>query len=251
MGIDDFVAELIFGYLAVVARIGAALMFMPAFGEAQFPVRTRLSFSLVLCAVLYPVVPTPAAMPDNTVAIALLLGSEVTIGLWMGLAGRVFLSAMQFAGNQIGQVIGLANAFGPSFGSFEGATMVATLLLISTITVIFATDAHHMILIALVQSYDVFTPGNVIVGDLAETMVRVGSHSLYLGTAVAAPFFVMGVILNLGMGLANRMMPQLPVFFVAASLLIGIGFLILLVATPSAITFFIGDFVEWLSLFQL
>ena len=50
------------------------------------------------------------------------------IGLWIGLTARILLAAMEFAGFQIGQVSGLANAFGPSLGSFEGATLVASLL---------------------------------------------------------------------------------------------------------------------------
>jgi flagellar biosynthetic protein FliR len=74
--------------------------------------------------------------------------------------------------------------------------------------------------------------------------------SLYIGTAVAAPFFVMGVVLNLGMGLANRMMPQLPVFFVAAPLLIGAGLLILMVTMPALLDHFIDRFQDWLTGFR-
>ncbi|MDF1716243.1 MAG: flagellar biosynthetic protein FliR [Antarcticimicrobium sp.] len=250
MALDTYVAGIIFGYVLVVARIGGALMFMPAFGETQIPLRARLSFALVLCAALYPVTPVSAEMPDNTVAIALLLASEATIGVWIGLVARVLLSAMDFAGYQVGQVSGLANAFGPSLGSFEGATLVATLLLIGAVAAIFATDAHHIILRGLMLSYVVFPPGPVMPGDLAEQIVRAGGRSLYIGTAVAAPFFVMGVILNLGMGLANRMMPQLPVFFVGASLLIASGMLVLSVAMPSMLDFFVSQFTDWLSTFR-
>ncbi|MFC6639670.1 flagellar biosynthetic protein FliR [Sulfitobacter sediminilitoris] len=81
---------------------------------------------------------------------------------------------------------------------------------------------------------------------MTNQILQAGSQSLYIGTAIAAPFFVMGVVLNLGMGLANRMMPQLPVFFVAASLLIGAGLLILAVSMPAVLDFFIDRFSEWL-----
>ncbi|GAA6199866.1 flagellar biosynthetic protein FliR [Aquicoccus sp. SU-CL01552] len=250
MTLDTYVAGVIFGYMLVVARIGGALMFMPGFGETQIPMRARLSFALVLCAALYPVTPVTSQMPENTVAMALLLASELTIGLWIGLVGRVLLSAMDFAGYQVGQVSGLANAFGPSLGSFEGATLVASLLLLGAVAAIFATDAHHIILRGLMLSYVVFPPGPVMPGDLAEQIVRAGAHSLYIGTAVAAPFFVMGVILNLGMGLANRMMPQLPVFFVAASVLIATGMLVLATAAPAMLDFFVGDFADWFGTFR-
>ncbi|TDE38899.1 flagellar biosynthetic protein FliR [Antarcticimicrobium sediminis] len=250
MTLDAYVAGLIFGYVLVVARIGGALMFMPGFGETQIPPRARLSFALVLCAALYPATPIAAVMPDTPVGMAQLLAYELTIGLWIGLVARVLLSAMDFAGYQVGQVSGLANAFGPSLGSFEGATLVATLMLIGAVAVIFATDTHHVILRGLMMSYTVFPPGPLMLGDLAQQIVRAGARSLYIGTAVAAPFFVMGVILNLGMGLANRMMPQLPVFFVAASVLIAAGMLVLGVAIPSMMDFFISQFTDWFGLLR-
>lgn len=251
MSLEDIVSAQIFGYFVVVARLGAALMFMPGFGETQIPVRARLSFALVLCAALYPVTPVPAFIPESPAAAAVLLGLEVTVGLWIGLTARVLLAALQFAGYQVGQVSGLANAFGPSLGSFEGATLVSTLILLGGVAAIFATDAHHVILMALLDSYNVFPLGRILTGDLAEQIVMAGAHSLYIGTMISAPFFVMGVVLNLGMGLANRMMPQLPVFFVAASILIAVGLLILAAAIPSVLDFFVRDFIRWFANFTI
>ncbi|MFT6676417.1 MAG: flagellar biosynthetic protein FliR [Sulfitobacter sp.] len=250
MSLETYVITLFFSYLVVFARLGSALMFMPSFGEVQIPIRARLSFALVLCAALLPVTPVQAMMPDAPTALVFLLATEVTIGLWIGLTARILLSALQFAGYQVGQVSGLANAFGPSFGSFEGATMVATLMLVSAVAMIFITDTHHMILRALLSSYDIFPPGQIMLQDMTDQLLKAAGQSLYIGTAVAAPFFVMGVVLNLGMGLANRMMPQLPVFFVAASLLIGAGLLIMSVSLPSLLDFFISEFQKWLVTFK-
>ncbi|SFE85676.1 flagellar biosynthetic protein FliR [Sulfitobacter brevis] len=246
MTLEGYVTALFFSYLVVFARLGSALIFMPAFGEVQIPMRVRLSFALVLCAALLPATPVQAAMPSEPLALAIMLGAEVTIGLWIGLTARILLSALQFAGFQAGQVSGLANAFGPSFGSFEGATMVATLMMISAVAMIFITDTHHIILRALLSSYQIFPPGEVMLQDMTDQILRAGGQSLYIGTAIAAPFFVMGVVLNLGMGLANRMMPQLPVFFVAASLLIGAGLLILAITMPAILEYFIETFQGWL-----
>ncbi|HDZ79769.1 MAG TPA: type III secretion protein [Roseobacter sp.] len=251
MSIDTFITTLFFSFFVVFARIGTAMMFMPGFGEVQIPVRPRLSMAVLVSLSLLPLTPVSSALPDSPVAAVALLATEVTVGLWIGLSARILLSALQFAGFQAGQVSGLANAFGPVFGSFEGATMVATVLLMGAVTLIFVTDTHHLIIRALLSSYQVFPPGQIILGDLTNQILKVASHSLYIGTAIAAPFFVMGVILNLGMGLANRMMPQLPVFFVAAPLLIGAGLLILAIATPAMLDYFLEQFQEWLMGFRI
>lgn len=250
MDFDSAAAGAIFGYFLVVARIGSALVFMPGFGETQVPLRPRLILALVVCAALYPATPVPTIFPDQIAEVTWLIGAEVMIGLWIGLTARILLAAMEFAGFQIGQVSGLANAFGPSLGSFEGATLVASLLLIGAITLIFVTDTHHLIIEALLFSYTAFPFGLVIWEDLASQIVRAAQHSIYIGTAIAAPFFIMSVVLNVGLGLANRMMPQLPVFLVGAPMLIAVGFVILLVAASPMMNFFLTDLANWLDDFQ-
>lgn len=250
MELQSYANGLVFGYLIVVARLGSALMFLPGFGETQIPVRIRLSFALVICLALYPLIPIDKIALDDPVAIARLIGAEVTVGLWIGITARTILAALQFAGYQVGQVSGLTNAFGPSLGSFQGATLIASFLMLSAVALIFATDTHHIILLALLNSYTIFPLGTLFPAAMAEQIVRAGAKSLYIGAAVAAPFFVMGTILNLGMGLANRMMPQLPVFFIAASILIASGLLILSFAAPQMLDFFLDRFITWLGNFR-
>ena len=116
------------------------------------------------------------------------------------------------------------------------------------LALIFAMDLHHLILGAMVMSYEVFPPGALLTGDLAQQIVRAVAQSFYIGLSVAAPFFVMGLLINLGMGLAARMMPTLPVFFVAAPLLIAAGLLVLGVAAPLMLREFAERFAAWLGL---
>lgn len=251
MGLEAFVSGQVMGFLLVVARLGSALIFMPGFGDSFIFARARLALALVVCLALYPATPVPPISPDQPALIAGLMAAEVTVGLWIGLTARILFSALELAGAQIGQVSGLANAFGPSLGSFQGATMVATFLMIGGLALLFATNTHYLIIRALLYSYDVFPFGKVILGDMASQTVKAVSASFYIGLTLAAPFLVMGMILNLGLGLANRMMPNLPVFFVAGSVLIGAGLLVLAIASPSLLRVFIDRFGEWFGTFTL
>ena len=235
------------GVALVYGRIGAALMFMPAFGESFIFVRHRLVAGLLLALVFAPLV-APATPPNDAIGFIRAMAVEVTLGIWMGLAARILLTAMQVAGAQIGMVSGLSNAFAPDIGSFQGSTLIATTLLLGAIAVIFATDTHHLIIGALLNSYEVFPPGMLMPGDLAEQMARAAQESLYIGVAIAGPFYVMGVVLNVGLGLTNRMLPSLPVFFVAAPVLIFTGLLVLVFTIPAAQRTWITHFAEWLGL---
>ncbi|MEL6781502.1 MAG: flagellar biosynthetic protein FliR [Pseudomonadota bacterium] len=247
MDLQQFLETQLFAMILVFARIGSALLFMPGFGEQTVPVRYRLALALALSAGLMPATPVSAVTAGVTSLPIMMLITEITIGLWIGLTARILLSALQFAGFQIGLVAGLSNAFAPSQGSFEGSTMIASGMLIAGIALIFATDLHHLIIAALIMTYDIFPVGQVPLGDLAEQVVMAASKSFYIGVAITAPFYVMGLILNLGLGLANRMMPTLPVFFVAVPVFLFCGFLVLAISAAPALSGFLQAFAQWLS----
>ncbi|WP_375176169.1 flagellar biosynthetic protein FliR [Pseudooceanicola sp.] len=247
MDLGAFLTGQFIAVALVFGRIGSAMMFLPGFGESFIFVRHRLAAGLMLSLVLAPLV-NQGTPPTDPVTFVRAIAVEVTLGVWIGLAARLLLTAMQVAGAQIGMVSGLANAFAPSIGSFQGSTLIATTMLLGAIAVIFATDTHHLIILALLNSYEVFPPGLLMPGDLAEQMARAGQQAMYIGVAIAGPFYVMGVVLNVGLGLTNRMLPSLPVFFVAAPVLIASGLLVLFLAMPAAQRTWISHFTEWLGL---
>jgi flagellar biosynthetic protein FliR len=248
MDLASFLTEQFLGFALVFARLGAALMFMPGFGEQSVPVRHRLIFALALSAALRPVTPVGEVPADDPMTLFTLLGVEIAVGLWIGLTARILLSALQFAGYQIGIVAGLANAFGPQLGSFEGSTMVASGLLMAGVALIFATDLHHVIIGALLMSYEVFPVGMIMPGDMAEQIARAVSTSFWIGVSITAPFYVMGLLLNLALGLANKMMPTLPVFFVAVPVLIAAGLLVLALSGSALFSGFLQAFADWLGM---
>lgn len=247
MDLAAFLTTGLWGYAAVLARLGAALMFMPGFGETSVSVRHRVFFALALSFALWPATPVGVLAPSSPGEILLLIAAEVTIGAWIGVTARIIQSSLQFAGYQVGQVSGLANAFAPNIGAFEGATSVATFLLAAATALIFITDLHHVIIRALLMSYEVFPLGQLMPGDMSAEIARAASKSFYIGLSIAAPFYLMGILLNAGMGLANRMMATLPVFFIGQPLLIAAAFLGLAVAAPLMVLGFLDPFADWLS----
>lgn len=251
MDLGAYLTGQYFGFFLVFARLGSATVFLPGFGESYVSIRTRLMLSLLMALALYPATPVRPIAPDTVFMIFRLFAVEITIGVWIGIVARILMTSVQFAGYQAGQVSGLANAFASSSESFQGSTMVANFLLVAGVALIFATNTHHIIIRALLYSYDVFPFGQLLVGDLAEQIIKAVSASFYIGLSLAAPFLIMGLLSNLGMGLANRMMPNLPVFFVAAPLLIGFGLLILSVAAPSMLQAFLNHFSSWFLNFTL
>jgi len=231
-------------FVLMFARIGTMVMLLPAIGENTVPARMRLTLALVLTAILMPL-----HRADYTVDLAawgpmlVLLGKELLIGAVLGLTARLAISALQVAGTVVAQQLGLGfvTAVDPTQG--QQGVIVGNFLTVLAITMIFATDMHHLVIAALNDSYRLFRPGDVpIPGDIAELITRTVAAAFRVGIQLAAPFLVFGILFNLGLGVLARLMPQMQVYFVALPLSIMLG-LALLVLVMSAM---MGSFLDYL-----
>jgi len=225
----DWLPQTAFLYILVFARVGSMLMLMPALGETTIPARMRLSFALVFTMVLFPLLRAdlPAA-PTELPAVLVLLFHEIIIGLMLGALMRFFISAAQVAGSIVAFQTGLSAAMmaDPNQGGVQGAVF-GTFLSLLGITLIFATDLHHMALSAIYDSYMIFTPTDPLMpGDAAQAAIRAVSGAFTVGVQMAAPFIVFGLIFNLGMGILSRLMPALQVYFMAMPANIGVGLIL-------------------------
>ena len=244
MKIDiSFLPALAAAFMLVFARIGTMVMLLPGLGELSVPVRVRLTVALVLAAVLLPVHRDAYAIDLKSYGPLLaMLAEEMFIGAVLGLAARLTISALQVAGSVIAQQLGLGfvTAIDPTQG--QQGIILGNFLTILGLTLIFATDLHHLVIAALSDSYTLFQPGDVpLLGDVAALTTRTIANAFRVGIQLSAPFLVFGLLFNLGLGLLSRLMPQMQVFFVGVPLSILVGFLILLVAVGAMMGVFLGS----------
>ncbi len=109
-------------------------------------------------------------------------------------------------------------------------------------TLIFATDSHHLVIAALNDSYKIFAPGELMTsGDVASLATRAFATAFKIGLQLSAPFLVFGLVFNVGLGVLARLMPQMQVYFVGAPLSILAGFLIL----AAVLAAMMGTYLEY------
>jgi flagellar biosynthetic protein FliR len=242
MKIDvSFLPALAASFMLVFARIGTMVMLLPGIGEMTVPSRVRLGMALALAAVLLPL-HRSAYQIDLTSFGPLLamLGQEILIGGFLGLIARLMISALQVAGSAMAYQMGLgfATAVDPNQGQ-QGA-MVGNFLTLLGVTMIFATDLHHLVIAALNDSYALFHPGELPpLGDMAALTTQTVAAAFRIGIQLAAPFLVFGLLFNIGLGVLSRLMPQMQVFFIAMPASIFIGFLIMLVVVGAMMGLFV------------
>jgi flagellar biosynthetic protein FliR len=232
----------IFAYLLVFARIGTTISVLPGFGESYVSPRIRLILALTITVILTPVVSAKLpALPASPLALTLLVGGEGLVGLFMGSVARVLLSALATGGAIVAFLIGLANAqlFNPLL-SDQGA-LPGVFLSVMGLLLIFVTDTHHLMLMALLDGYNLFQPGSPLpLGDFADMLAQVVAGSFRIGMQLAAPFLMYAIVFYAGMGLLARLMVQMPIFFVAIPVQILLGFFTMLLTLPAVLLWFLN-----------
>jgi flagellar biosynthetic protein FliR len=212
----DLLPTLTFSYLLVFARVGAILMVLPGFGEPYISPRVRLVIALAMSIVVQPVVGAGLpAVPEQPVELLPLLFGEILIGVFIGGAIRLLVSALHVAGIVISfqSSLGFAQFFDPAQGT-QGA-LLGSFLTIMGMTLIMMADLHHLMLRAVADSYVLFPAAQAPpVDDFAIMAANAVAQSFLIGIQISAPFIAYALILYIGMGLVNRLMPQMQVFFI-------------------------------------
>ena len=243
MRIDvSFLPPLAAAFILVLARVGTMLMLLPGLGELNMSVRIRLTVALLLAAVLLPLHQSAYQLDLRSFGpLIAMLGTELFIGAVLGLSVRLIMSSLQVAGAVIAQQMGLGfvTAVDPTLG--QQGVIVGNFLAMLGVTLIFATDLHHLVIAALNDSYTLFAPGEVpLLGDVAALTTRSAASAFRIGIQLSAPFLVFGLLFNLGLGILSRLMPQMQVFFVGMPLSILGGLMLLLLVIGIMMTTFLG-----------
>ena len=247
----EFLPQTGFVFMLIFSRLGAMIMLMPAIGEIAVPTRVRLILALILSAVMMPLVAdTYSAIPLTVPGLALAVVYEVLIGIFIGMSAQIVMSALHVAGNIIAMQTGLAFAQNVDPTQGTQSAIIASFLSMLAVTLIFATDLHHLLVAAMRDSYVLFKPGEILpVGDFLQMAVKAVSGAFVLGVQLSAPFVVFGLVFYIGLGLLSKLMPQIQIFFIAMPANIGLGFALLFLILGAMMTWFLQGFEQSISVF--
>lgn len=238
----SFLPALAAAFLLTFARVGTMIMLLPGIGEMTVPARVRLTMALVLTAILLPAHQKAYSVDLNTLGpVFIVLVQELIVGAVLGLTARLAISSLQVAGTIVAQQMGLGFVTAIDPTQNQQGLLVGNFLTVLGMTLIFATDLHHLVIAGLNDSYSLFAPGEMpIVGDVAQHVTKVIATSFRIGIQLSAPFLVFGLLFNLGLGVLSRLMPQMQVFFIGMPLSILLGFLLLIVVIGAMMGTFTG-----------
>jgi flagellar biosynthesis protein FliR len=234
----------------VFCRLGACLMIMPGLASLRVPVQVRLFVALALSASVAPIVPVDirgiVAEGDQMRFIQLAV-TEVLTGALFGFLGRLYYAALQFAAIAMSNFAGLGQLSGAVVNDAEPMPELALLVVVSATLLLFLMNLHWEIIAALIASYKML-PITIVydTGFALDSVLTTLNDAFMTALRVTSPFVVYAVLINVAVGVANRLQPTIPVFFVSMPLVILGGLLLLYFTLPEMLLLFETHFANWL-----
>lgn len=220
----------------ILLRMSAFVVSAAIFSTANIPPQLKILAAVVFTIVIFNPIATNEAMvrlSETQADLLMLAGREVLVGLVLGFVTRLFFFAVSMAGEivSISTGLGQAQMYNPIMGSMSNAmeqfySIIATLVFLSM-------NGHHTVILGIVESFSSTPVAELSFGysSFAELVMKIQSFFI-IGIKISAPVLVSMMVIQLGMALLSRVVPQINVMVTSASVTVLIGFIIMFVSLP-------------------
>ena len=229
--------------ILILVRISCFVYIAPFFGTRNAPSQAKIAFSFFVALLVYGFVDKTAIEYTGMIGYAIIVLKEGITGLLIGFAANICNSIILFAGNIIDMDIGLSmvTEFDPTMNT--QVTITGNLYNYFILLLLIATNMHHVILQAVVDSFTVIPINgqNIDWNRMMTTMVTLVSDIFILAFRMVLPVFACIMILNVILGIMAKVAPQMNMFAIGIQLKILLGFLIMFLTI--GLMPYISDFV--------
>ena len=213
-------------------RIGAMLMAAPVFGARLVPVRVRLALAMILAWVLSPMVYADAVVINPLSAEGLVVTvQQVLIGLAMGFTLQLVFAAFVIAAQSMamGMGLGFATAVDPQNG--VQVPVVAQYYLTLATLIFLSLNGHLLIIQVLVDSFQSLPVSlEGLTREGLWVLVNWGGRMFSGAVMIALTAMTSLLVINIAFGVMSRAAPQLNIFGVGFPVMMGAGFIVIMLS---------------------
>jgi len=212
-------------FAMLLLRMAGLFAFIPFFGSELLPIRMRIGVAAVLAIAFVPVVAPIDPVPEGILSWIIVGVREFAAGTGLGIAARMIFAGVEAAAGIVAGQSGfaLANMVDPTSGDQGLSPAVFQNLLF--LSLFLAADLHHMVIRALIASYDVLPAAATIpsFGSMDSVTSLLGLRVFTIAIELAAPALIVTISVDLVAALVGRAMPQVPILLVAYPLKLAAG----------------------------
>ncbi|OHB57848.1 MAG: hypothetical protein A2173_07145 [Planctomycetes bacterium RBG_13_44_8b] len=244
--------EKLLGFIMVLTRLSAFFMLIPVFGWKTIPTSVKIAMTMLLA--IFFSNKTALAIPVRAgnngqfsfAEVIFLISNEATYGLALGLVVVIIFSVIKFSGSIIESQMGLSmvEIFDPLTN--EETELLSSLLEMIFIIMFLSANGHHLFLMIISRSFDVFPAGSIpTISVLTEGVMKAGSAMFLAGLRLAAPMLAAFLLLLIVLAILSRIVPEMDILFISLPLRIGLGLLMAAIFLPF-ISGFVSEFADWM-----
>lgn len=229
--------------ILIFVRMSSFFIVVPIFFPKGLPNTAKVAFSLVVAYLLLPGVNYTTLNITNNYTLISYVACEIATGLTLGFITNLCFLSIKIAGQFIDQQIGfsMVNMFDPSSNS--NVTLVEQLMYWSSLILFFTIDGHHMLIRALIESFNSISLGKFILsGDSFNLILTAFIQFFAIGLKIAIPVVFIILITDITLGLIGRTVPQLNVMILGLPIKILIGLFSFVITLPLLMNLFVTNF---------
>jgi|AAFZ01.1.fsa_nt_gi flagellar biosynthetic protein FliR len=214
--------DLIMAWLAAAfwpfLRMTGVFLTAPVLGSRNIPVLHRVLMSALFAACLGAWGGPWPPLPDNVIAIIYAGLVQISFGAGLGLVGRIIVSTIGAAGEIAGAAIGSNFARTSGLDLSSEPPVLYNILNMTGLLVYLGAGGMFWTILAVAHSFRSFPSG--LPSQLAlHELASYAGVILSSGTILALPALAAALALNLSIGLANALSPNLNIFSVGFPIL--------------------------------
>lgn len=189
------------------------------------PTAVKVGITLIMAYILIPGIDYKGINDiNNNLPFVINCINEAVAGLTLGFITNLCFISARFAGNLMDMQIGFSmmSIYDPASNS--NTTFLEHLLYWFSMVVFLIVDGHHMLIKALIQSFDVIHLGRFFLSQNSITMIIKAFMEFFgIGLKIAIPIILILIITDLTMGLVSRTVPQLNVMILGMPVKVIVG----------------------------
>lgn len=229
-------------FFLVFIRVFTIIIFLPVIGYEGVDIRVRALFSFLTAIICFPLATFTAAPINGSLQIFIAYAAnEVLIGVIIGFIPLFIFAGFEFAGEFMGMQMGLSmmSYFDPTSGA--NISTISRLKYITLMLIFLMVGGHIFFIEAITKSFDVIRLGEPSYSGFAGIIQIILSNlkEIYIiGIKAGAPVVVSLFVIEVGLGLISKTIPQMNIFLVGIPLKILVGLIILVVVIGYIISLF-------------
>jgi len=219
-------------FLLILFRCLGFMLITPVFGRREIPAQAKIGLAAILSIIVYPFI-QDVNFSSNLWILAASVLKEFMTGITMGYASFLLFSSLYLAGEIIDMEMGFGIVNVLDIQSNTQVPLMGNYYYILTILLFLTVNGHHMLISAIMKSYDLLPLSEAILQEGLLNEIIISFKDMFLlGIRIALPVVSIIFFTDLALGIIARTVPQMNVFMVGLPVKIAVGMISMIMVFP-------------------